>query len=299
MLISSARLHWLILGAGLALLACGLDSAQGQNQGGGGGNFNFNSNLTGNFVGGIAIRPDGVIERQSEPLDPLVRQQWLETFQKQKDAALEARVDRRMVSLRGLHAALEASVREGTPLPDAVCFLGGLQRVEYVFLDPERHDVVLAGPGEGWTVDAQGNVVGVSNGQPVLRLEDLIVALRTAENAQRDQGISCSINPTAEGAAALAQFGALDRHVQPGQGAAGRTVRRAASHHADRSADRQPLQPDPRCGGLQDEADFDGLRAGGRGRSAEFHRPGPSQRDDPRHLQPSLLDGMSVRCVGP
>ena len=57
---------------------------------------------------------------------------------------------------------------------------------------------MLAGPGEGWKVDDNGNYVGVTTGRPVLRLEDLVVALRTVENA-RQGGISVSIDPTAEG----------------------------------------------------------------------------------------------------
>ena len=55
-----------------------------------------------------------------------------------------------------------------------------------------------AGPGEGWKVADDGNVVGVTTGRPVLRLEDLLIALRSVENA-RQGGISCSIDPTPEG----------------------------------------------------------------------------------------------------
>src|SRR5262249_20274112 len=67
-----------------------------------------------------------------------------------------------------------------------------------VLVYPEERDIVLAGPGEGWKVDEEGNVVGVKTGRPVLRLEDLIVAFRTVDNARRG-GISCSIDPTPEG----------------------------------------------------------------------------------------------------
>ncbi|MEX2559017.1 MAG: DUF1598 domain-containing protein, partial [Pirellulales bacterium] len=50
----------------------------------------------------------------------------------------------------------------------------------------------------GWRVDAAGHIVGISNGRPALLLDDLVVALRTARQAARG-GISCSIDPTAEG----------------------------------------------------------------------------------------------------
>jgi len=97
-----------------------------------------------------------------------------------------------------------------------------------VLVYPEEHDVVLAGPGEGWKVDEEGNVVGVTTGRPVIRLEDLIVAFRTVDNARRG-GISCSIDPTAEGRKRLeelpprrsgstaAQLAAMQRALGPQQ----------------------------------------------------------------------------------
>ena len=86
--------------------------------------------------------------------------------------------------------------------------MAGLQRVEYVFVYPEENDIVLAGYGEGWQVDVRGNMVGVTTGRPVLLLDDLLVALRTAEHAARG-GITCSIDPTKEGLARL-QAGAVN-----------------------------------------------------------------------------------------
>ena len=85
--------------------------------------------------------------------------------------------------------------RTSDRLPDDIRYLAGLQRVEYVFVDPQHHDIVLAGPAEGWKVNEQGEVVGAKNGRAVLRLDDLLVALRSADQA-RNGGISCSIDPT-------------------------------------------------------------------------------------------------------
>ena len=75
---------------------------------------------------------------------------------------------------------------------------GGLQRMEYVFVFPEQHDIVVAGPAEGWQIDALGNVVGQTTGHPVVLLDDLLVAMRTARTSAQT-GISCSIDPTPEG----------------------------------------------------------------------------------------------------
>lgn len=108
----------------------------------------------------------------------------------------------RKVSLRLLSEAIAECLNNDAPLPDEIKFLAGLQRIDYVFVYPEQEDIVLAGFGEGWQVDPRGNVVGVTTGRPVLLLDDLLVALRTAEEAARG-GISCSIDPTKEG---LARF---------------------------------------------------------------------------------------------
>ncbi len=111
---------------------------------------------------------------------------------------LAAAASTRKISLRGLEAAIREAMDAGRELPDDVRFLAGLQQIQYVLVYPEHNDIVLAGPGEGWKVDARGNIVGVTTGRPVLLLDDLLVALRTARGAA-EQPISCSIDPTSEG----------------------------------------------------------------------------------------------------
>ena len=90
-------------------------------------------------------------------------------------------------------------------MPDAIKYLAGLQHIRYIFVYPEQKDIVLVGPGEGWKVDDHGNVVGVTTGRPVMLLDDLLVALRTAKDAAQG-GITCSINPTKEGLARMNQL---------------------------------------------------------------------------------------------
>jgi hypothetical protein len=121
-------------------------------------------------------------------------------------ADLAGAVQLRKISLRRLEAAIQAHPGNDKLLPDELRYLGGLQQIRYVFVYPEQGDIVLVGPGEGWKADARGNVVGVTTGRPVMLLEDLLVALRTADQAARG-GISCSIDPTQEGLARL------QRHV--------------------------------------------------------------------------------------
>ena len=104
----------------------------------------------------------------------------------------------RKVSLRRLEEAINESVRSRKPIADEMKYLAGLQRVQYVLVYPEERDIVLAGPGEGWRIDEHGEVVGLTTGRPVMLLDDLLTALRSAEGA-RQTGISCSIDPSNEG----------------------------------------------------------------------------------------------------
>jgi hypothetical protein len=104
----------------------------------------------------------------------------------------------RKVSLRGIEEALARKSWGKKAIPDAVRYLGGLQRIQYVLVYPELQDIVLAGPAESWMVDAEGNVVGKTTGRPVMHLDDLLVALRSARQAAAG-GITCSIDPTKEG----------------------------------------------------------------------------------------------------
>ncbi|MCH8924299.1 MAG: DUF1598 domain-containing protein, partial [Planctomycetes bacterium] len=115
----------------------------------------------------------------------------------------------RKVSLRELEAAIAEHHKNGTPLSDDIRYLAGLQRIQYVFVYPETRDIVIAGPAEGWKLNATGDVVGESTNRPVLLLDDLLVALRSIEGAQTT-GISCSIDPTEQG---LARSAALTRRL--------------------------------------------------------------------------------------
>jgi hypothetical protein len=108
----------------------------------------------------------------------------------------------RKVSLRRLEQAIAECKTNNRPLPDEVRYLAGLQRIKYVFVDPDKQDIVLVGPGEGWIFNQQGEAVGKTTGKPVMLFDDLLVAIRTAVRA-RQEGISCSIDPTAEGLKAL------------------------------------------------------------------------------------------------
>lgn len=96
-------------------------------------------------------------------------------------------------------------IAQNGEFPDSLRYLGGLTAIRYVVVVPEEQDVLLVGPAEGWKMDAYGNVLGVSSNRPVLRLEDLLTLFRTWGPAKRPTVITCSIDPTQEALAKIAQ----------------------------------------------------------------------------------------------
>jgi len=168
-------------------------------------------------VGGVSINTEGLL--QNALVDDLgklgrLRARSLRTVPEDLNGA----VPLRKVSLRRLEAAIEQSDGD---LPDEVKYLAGLQQIRYIFVYPQQRDIVLVGPAEGWKADGRGNVVGITTGRPVMRLDDLLVALRTARGAANG-GISCSIDPTAEGLTRLRGHVAKLRTIgNPRQTAAG------------------------------------------------------------------------------
>ncbi|HEX5106367.1 MAG TPA: DUF1598 domain-containing protein [Pirellulaceae bacterium] len=166
-------------------------------------------------VGGVSIDPSGVVEIADVKLKKDARDAALKEY-KPAPAELNAPAELRKISLRAIEEAVaKAGKDHAYELPDEIRFLAGIQRIQYVLVYPEQNDIVIAGPGEGWKLDDAGNYIGVTTGRPVLRLEDLIVALRTVENA-RQGGISVSIDPTAEGRQAFEKFMATQRTFNPG-----------------------------------------------------------------------------------
>ena len=161
--------------------------------GGGGGVFLGNANV----VGGVEINPDGVLNNSTIRLDDDLRSQ-LERGLKAADANL-GKSGLRMISLKALEQQLVDCRNSGKPFPPDVLYMAGLQRIEYVVVSPYGDDVIIAGYGEGFKSDANGNVVGTESGMPVIQLQDFLVAMRCVDQARQDYGISVSIDPTEEG----------------------------------------------------------------------------------------------------
>ncbi|MEX0610961.1 MAG: DUF1598 domain-containing protein [Pirellulales bacterium] len=124
----------------------------------------------------------------------------------------------RYVSLPRLEREIARRQVSREPLEPAMLTLAGLERVRYVFVYPESGDLVLAGPAGDWQIDPEGRIVASDTGQPVVRLDDLIVLLRRGEQAA-ESFFGCSINPRQEALATTQTFlaSSSQRPLEPGQ----------------------------------------------------------------------------------
>lgn len=154
-------------------------------------------------VGGVMINVDGVVSAPQVSVQRRLQQVHQQALA-EIPGDLKAWSNLRKVSLRRLEAVVKQQrAANFMALPDDVKYLAGLQRVRYIFVVPEQNDIILAGPAEGWQVDVLGNVVGVGTHRPVLLLDDLVVAFRALR--LDPNGMTCSIDPTAEGIQQLQQ----------------------------------------------------------------------------------------------
>jgi hypothetical protein len=168
---------------------------------------------------GVVVDAAGVlsIKRQVDPTGQLDRQRRREAV-----AALGRDLARpselRKVSLNRLERAVAQGLANGQRPSDDMLYLAGLTRIQYVFCYPETQDIVIAGPAEGFMIDAFGRPVGIASGRAVLQLEDLIVALRAFGPAGKKVGVvGCSIDPTQEGLARMQDFlRQIGRQALPG-----------------------------------------------------------------------------------
>lgn len=177
----------LLASAVVALVALSCPSLQAQNQVG----------INERAVGGVSIDPAGMLADATVQDLGAMREALRDILTRAPDG-LDQAAPMRKVSLRRLDEAIRRGLADNKPVAPEISVLGGLQQVRYVLVYPEQHDIVLVGPAEGWKVDDRGAIVGQTTGRPVLRLDDLIVALRSAAKPEKSV-ISCSIDPTPEG----------------------------------------------------------------------------------------------------
>lgn len=206
------RLVKVIAVAAVAMWALPLGSVVGQQQQ---QQQQQQDNLSG--VAGIAVDARGVVETRvvADPTGQLMRQQ-IQAARQSLPREVASFSKLRKVSLTRLEKAI---MDKNGVLTEEMRYLAGLLRVRYVFLYPESGDIVLAGPAEGWVTTPSGRVLGLTTGRPVVQLQDLVVALRLFPPGKKGaEVISCSIDPTPEGLAAMQRFlRSIGSHAVPSQ----------------------------------------------------------------------------------
>ena len=159
-------------------------------------------------VFGVAVSPEGVMEQLqfAAPGGDLFHQRAA-MARATLNANLQKPTAMRMVSLARLQEAIKSHQEKQQLLPDDILKLAGLQRLEYIFAEPDDADIIIGGPAQGWILDADGRAVGMLNRRPIMLLEDLLTALRTFR-VEKPKGVwvGCSIGPTAGGLARLKEL---------------------------------------------------------------------------------------------
>ena len=173
-----------------------------------GGNISWETN-------GVFVNPNGVLARRLTA----DQQGHLATLGlKSRTAALNkdmaAPSQLRFVSLARLEQAVAARMDHNLPLLETMRHLAGLSHIQYVIAVPEEHDVLLAGPAEGWKYNDKGVAVGVTNGSPTLHLDDLVTVLRTFSKSG-EKIFGCSINPRKEGLKAVKDYVTASQKAGP------------------------------------------------------------------------------------
>ena len=110
----------------------------------------------------------------------------------------------RVISLNRIEDTVLEAHNRNRPLTDEVKHLAGIYRIDYVFIDTENNDILIAGPAGSWRTNTAGDIVNVETGLSTLRLDDLMVCLM---NAFTEQGkFGCTIVPKPEALKAVRTF---------------------------------------------------------------------------------------------
>ena len=143
-------------------------------------------------VPGVWVEQDGNVRSRKVDAD-----KELAAIRSRARSAAQAAKNEKLafISLPNLFAEARAAAQSGRPPADDFRFLGGMTQVRYVFVYPEEKDLVIAGPAEPFAVSKDGlYATGTTSRRPVLQLDDLVVAMRTAHDPN-GRVFGCRIDP--------------------------------------------------------------------------------------------------------
>jgi hypothetical protein len=160
------------------------------------------------FPNGVYADPAGTLRFSAAALQSPNFKRKPSTVAPPQPADVRKSSVRRYVSLPALERAIAQHQAAHQPLPAEMLTLAGLQRIDYVLINPETKDLILAGPAGDWRLDQAGVIVSTDTGHPVLRLDDLLALMRRPSKA----AFGCSITPRQQALAATQEY--LNRSAQ-------------------------------------------------------------------------------------
>lgn len=206
----------------LLLSFCTAGFAQTNNGGNNNGGNNQNGNNQNQNAGGITIDADGVIAapfRVTQNSSQLNQRRLQALAAEALPADVNRKSEYRKISLVQLEKVCQEYQTKNEPLPPEVLYLAGLTRIDYLFVDREHNDLIIAGPAEGFAANAQNRVVGVDTGRPPIRLDDLVVAFQS-----QDRGLvtGCSFDAKPDNLAKMNEYIRLTNNASSAATAADR-----------------------------------------------------------------------------
>jgi hypothetical protein len=160
----------------------------------------------------------------------------------------------RIISLPRLEKQVQLRLASGRQPTEAMTYLAGLERIEYVLVYPASGDLVIAGPAGDWGPTLGNRVVSKTTGLPVVRLDDLVVVLRHMMSGA-DARFGCAITPTQDALARVQVFlgESKKQAISPGQRSA--WLERLRSQLGQQEIDVYGLDPRTRAARIMVEAD--------------------------------------------
>jgi len=146
---------------------------------------------------GVHIDRDGLLSMRKPTDDPkLIAVRKAALAKAKKHAKTQGnKAQLAYISLPRLFAEAKATIEAGKELPDKLKYLDGMTKLRYVFVFPDEKDLVIAGDAEPYDAADPARPIGLRTGRPVLRLDDLVVVLRTVGPGNPRGAIGCSIDP--------------------------------------------------------------------------------------------------------
>ncbi len=141
---------------------------------------------------GVDVDAAGVLRSRTTDADPRLAELWKNAKTLQKDGKLL------YISLPRLFAEARKILESGKPLPDDMRYLGGMTKLQYVFVYADTKDLVIAGPAEPFDAKTAYRPLGKISGRPVLHLDDLVTALRAFGPGKTPDRLGCDIEITKE-----------------------------------------------------------------------------------------------------